>query len=128
LKTLALALACCACGGHHEPSTRLVLRVTDHDVPVGARVLLLAADGTPLHLGTIDKYGERQSAGACEFAPGVIGTWDGIVLAYGRGEVPVGGDHCAIPYGTTTSGRGAASSTSAGKATSICRHSVARSS
>jgi hypothetical protein len=76
-----------------------VIRVTDHDVPVGARVLLLDDAGTPLHIGAIDKYGERQSAGACEFAPGVIGTWDGIVLAYGRGEVPVDGDHCAIPYG-----------------------------
>jgi hypothetical protein len=36
-------------------------------------------------------------------APGVIGSWDGLVLGYGTGEVPVGADACspspAIAYG-----------------------------
>ena len=80
-----------------------MVRVTDRGVPVGARVLLFDAAGAALHMGAIDMYGQRQSAAACAFAPGVIGTWDGIVLAYGRGEVPVGADRCApspaIPYG-----------------------------
>jgi hypothetical protein len=94
--------ACGACGRSSPPpsTTTLALRVTDRGAPVAARVLLFDASGVPVHLGTLDKYGQRQSVAACEFAPGVIGTWDGIVLAYGRGDVPIGGaDRCAIPYG-----------------------------
>jgi len=84
-------------------STVLVLRVTDRGTPVGARVLLFDAAGTAVHMGNIDLYGKRQGAAACVIAPGVIGSWDGIILATGAADVPVGADSCvpspAIPYG-----------------------------
>ena len=84
-------------------TTTLVVRVTDRGAPVGARVLLLAGPDAPLHMGTIDMYGKRQSAAACPIAPDVIGSWDGLIFARGVGEVPVGVDGCvpspAIPYG-----------------------------
>ena len=95
VRALAIALVVAACG-RAPSSTKLSIKVTDHGMPVGARVLLLDGAGNALHIGVLDKYGQRQSAGAREFAPGVIGTWDGIVLAYGTGDVPVGD---AIPYG-----------------------------
>ncbi|HEU0033311.1 MAG TPA: CehA/McbA family metallohydrolase [Kofleriaceae bacterium] len=83
-------------------TTTLVVRVTDRGQPVGARVLLFA-DGGALHMGNIDLYGKRQGAAACPIAPGVVGSWDGIILATGLGEIPVGADACmpspAIPYG-----------------------------
>src|ERR1700709_2286139 len=85
-------------------TTQLELAVIDATThtPLAARVLLWNGD-QPLHIGSIDLYGQRQGATACEFAPGVIGTWDGIVLATGAGMVPVGVDRCAptpaIPYG-----------------------------
>lgn len=103
MKRLLVALAMGACGS--KPSTTtLKIAISDATThaPIGARVLLWNAD-QPLHIGSIDLYGQRQGATACEFAPGVIGTWDGIVLATGAGEVPVGVDRCAptpaIPYG-----------------------------
>lgn len=84
-------------------TTTLVLRVTDRGAPIGARVLLFDAHGSPLHVGTIDMYGTRQGATACVIAPDVVGTWDGFILARGIAEVPVGADRCApspaIPYG-----------------------------
>ncbi|HEX7700389.1 MAG TPA: CehA/McbA family metallohydrolase [Kofleriaceae bacterium] len=105
MKRLLVALAVSACGGKKISSTtQLKIAVTDATThaPIGARVLLWNGD-QPLHIGSIDLYGQRQGATACEFAPGVIGTWDGIVLATGAGEVPVGVDRCAptpaIPYG-----------------------------
>jgi len=90
--------------GPAEPSTTtLVLRVTDHGTPVAARVLLFDAAGQPLHMGNLDVYGKRQGAAACVIAPGVVGSWDGLILGYGVAEVPVGSDRCvpspAIPYG-----------------------------
>ncbi|MBX3157634.1 MAG: PHP domain-containing protein [Deltaproteobacteria bacterium] len=101
----ALALASCRCGSPADPpaSTTLAVRVTDRGVPVGARVLLLR-DGEPLRIGTIDLYGKRQGASACRIAPGVVGSWDGLILATGTGDIPVGGgDGCnpspGIPYG-----------------------------
>lgn len=96
---LALAVALAACGHHREAprsTTTLVLSVTDHGKPVGARVLLFGADHQPVHFGTLDLYGKRQATTAIPFQPGVLGTWDGIILAYGSGEVPVGR---ALPYG-----------------------------
>jgi hypothetical protein len=84
-------------------TTTLVVRVTDRGAPVAARVLLRDAAGQPLHMGNLDVYGKRQGAAACAIAPGVIGSWDGLILAYGAAEVPVGDDACvpspAIPYG-----------------------------
>ncbi len=78
------------------------MRVTDGGKPVGACVLLFGPGG-PVHIGTIDLYGHRQGASACQIAPSVVGSWDGLILADGTGEVPVGADHCApspaIPYG-----------------------------
>jgi hypothetical protein len=83
--------------------TTLAIRVTDRGTPVAARVLLLDARGTPLHMGNLDLYARRQGASACAIAPGVVGSWDGLILGYGAADVPVGTDHCvpspAIPYG-----------------------------
>jgi hypothetical protein len=83
-------------------TTTLVVRVTDRGRPVGARVLLLAGE-QPLRIGTLDLWGERQTTTACAIAPGVLGSWDGLILARGAGEIPVGVDACApspaIPYG-----------------------------
>jgi hypothetical protein len=108
--TTATAAALCTialwgqCASPPEPATTtLALRVTDRGVPVGARVLLFGGDGEPLHMGFIDLYGTRQGAAACPIAPGVVGSWDGLILGRGVGEVPVGADLCdpspAIPYG-----------------------------
>jgi hypothetical protein len=84
-------------------TTMLAIRVTDRGAPVAARVLLLDARGAPLRMGNLDLFGRRQGAAACAFAPGVVGSWDGLILGYGVAEVPVGVDRCApspaIPYG-----------------------------
>jgi hypothetical protein len=78
-------------------------RVTANGKPVGARVLLIGADGEPLRMGNLDVYGKRQGAAACAIAPDVIASYDGIILGRGVGLVPVGADTCvpspAIPYG-----------------------------
>lgn len=98
-------VALVACGRHAKPrsSTTLAITVTADGKPAAARALLFDATGQPLHVGVIDLFGRRQGAGACAIAPGVLGTWDGLVLAYGGAEVPVGVDTCvpspAIPYG-----------------------------
>lgn len=103
---LAAALSCACCKGDKpagKPSTTLALRVTAANVPVGARVLLFDAAGQPLHMGNIDLYGQRQGAAACPIAPGVVGSWDGLILGTGIADVPVGSDDCtpspAIPFG-----------------------------
>lgn len=101
---LALVVAVPACRRHPKRSTTtLVLSVTDRGRPVGARVLLFDAGNQPVHIGSIDLFGKRQGAAACAIAPGVLGSWDGLILAYGSGEVPIGADACspspAIPYG-----------------------------
>jgi hypothetical protein len=98
VKVVAFACVLAACGRapSTQSSTTLSIRVTDHDALVGARVLLFDASGKPLHIGTLDMYGQRQSGAGHPFAPGVIGTWDGIVLGYGSGDVPIG---TQIPYG-----------------------------
>jgi hypothetical protein len=84
-------------------TTRLALRVTDHDAPVAARVLLIDAGGVPLHMGNLDLYGQRQGGAACAIAPDVVASWDGLILGRGLADVPVGVDRCvpspAIPYG-----------------------------
>lgn len=109
LAVLAVVAASPAC--RPEPAakrvarstTTLVLRVTERGAPVGARVLLIDPSGQPLHMGNLDLYGARQGAAACAIAPGVVGSWDGLILATGSAEVPVGVDACvpspAIPYG-----------------------------
>lgn len=84
-------------------TTTFAVRVTDRGVPVAARVVLRDGRGEALHMGNLDLYGRRQGAAACVIAPGVVGSWDGLILGYGAGEVPVGVDRCvpspAIPYG-----------------------------
>ncbi|HEX7841801.1 MAG TPA: CehA/McbA family metallohydrolase [Kofleriaceae bacterium] len=87
-------------------TTTLALRITDaggHGAPVAARVLLIDAHGAPLHMGNLDLYGQRQGGSACVIAPGVVGSWDGLIVGRGTAEVPVGADRCvpspAIPYG-----------------------------
>jgi hypothetical protein len=89
-------LALVACGSPKHAPAMLEIRVTDHGIPVGARVLLFDAHGQPLHFGRLDLFGQRQGASAVVFSPGVVGSWDGIILADGTGDVPVGAD---IPYG-----------------------------
>ncbi|MBA3463085.1 MAG: CehA/McbA family metallohydrolase [Deltaproteobacteria bacterium] len=104
-RTLLVVLAIAACGNKPTPpaSTTLVLKVSTGNVPVGARVLLFDSSGQPLHMGSIDLYGARQGAAACAIAPGVVGSWDGLILATGIADVPVGRDRCtpspAIPHG-----------------------------
>jgi hypothetical protein len=88
-------------------TTTLVIRVTHRGVPVGARVLLLDPQREPLRMGKIDLYGARQGRAACRLAAGAIGSWNGIILANGTAEIPVGArDGCdpspAIPYGSYT--------------------------
>jgi hypothetical protein len=84
-------------------TTTLAVRITDRGAPVAARVLLIDAHGAALHMGNLDLYGRRQGATACAIAPGVVGSWDGLILGYGTAELPVGVDRCvpspAIPYG-----------------------------
>src|SRR4029079_432299 len=84
-------------------TTTLAIRVTDRGTPVGARVLLVDARGTPLHMGNLDLYARRQGASACAIAPGVVGSWGGLLLGGRLGHVPGGADHCvpspAIPHG-----------------------------
>jgi len=83
-------------------TTTLVVRVTDRGTPVGARVLLFAGS-EPVRIGALDLYGTRQATTACAIAPGVVGSWNGLILARGAGEIPIGVDDCApspaIPYG-----------------------------
>jgi hypothetical protein len=97
-RRLLLVVMLAACGHRTEPqpTTRLDVRVTDRGKPVAARVLLFDAAHQPLRFGTLDLYGKRQATTAIAFAPGVLGTWDGIILAYGAASLPIGG---AIPYG-----------------------------
>jgi len=84
-------------------TTTLAVRVTEAGRPVAARVLLVDANGQPVRMGNIDVFGQRQGAAACEITPGVVGSWDGLILATGLADVPVGVDRCvpspAIPYG-----------------------------
>jgi hypothetical protein len=109
----AVAVAAAAAGvavrARHRPAapsvstTTLAVRVTERGQPVAARVLLIDAHGQPLRMGNLDLYGRRQGAAACAIAPGVVGSWDGLILGHGAAEVPVGVDRCvpspAIPYG-----------------------------
>jgi hypothetical protein len=96
-------LASCRHRGPSVSTTTLVVHVTDGGKPIAARVVLFDAGGAQLHIGNLDKYGNRQSETACAIAPGVLGTWDGILLAYGAAEIPIGADSCspspAIHYG-----------------------------
>jgi hypothetical protein len=101
LKRALLVTLLAACSSKPAPgSTTLVLHVTDGATPVGARVLLIDAKGQPVRFGRLDTYGARQDTSACQLAPSVVGSWDGIILADGTGEVAIGGVGCAaIPYG-----------------------------
>jgi hypothetical protein len=101
---VAGALRCHRAGSppEHRSTTTLALRITDHGVPVAARVLLGDARG-PLRMGNLDLYGQRQGGAACPIAPAAVGSWDGLIVGRGVADVPVGADRCvpspAIPYG-----------------------------
>jgi hypothetical protein len=105
MRLVAIAALAIACGKPAKPrsTTTLVIHVTDAGHAVGARVLLFDDKNQPVHVGTIDLFGRRQGAGACVIAPGVLASWDGLVLGYGTAEVPIGVDACvpspAIKYG-----------------------------
>ncbi|MCE9572271.1 MAG: CehA/McbA family metallohydrolase [Deltaproteobacteria bacterium] len=99
---LAVALAACR-SSTPTTSGALVVRITDgvNGPPLSGRVLLWR--GTePVHLGTRDyNDGKRQIAGLCK-AGTALGTWDGIVVTAGVGELPLDGDgkkDCAIAPG-----------------------------
>ncbi|HEY5925201.1 MAG TPA: hypothetical protein VIV11_26140, partial [Kofleriaceae bacterium] len=105
MRLVAIAALAIACGKPAKPrsTTTLVVNVTEGGKPVAARVLLFSAPNTAVHIGTTDLFGQRQGAGACAIAPGVLGSWDGLILAHGTGEVPIGVDTCVpspgIKYG-----------------------------
>src|SRR5689334_17095491 len=61
-------------------TTTFVVHITDRGTPVGARVLLFAGD-EPVHMGRLDVYEMRQGAAACPIAPGVVASWDGLIVA-----------------------------------------------
>ena len=101
-------LVLAACGHREAPppresTTTLVVHVTADGKPAGARVLLFDQRGAPVHVGNLDLYGRRQGATACQLAPSVVASWDGLILGEGQAEVPIGADRCvpspAIPYG-----------------------------
>lgn len=102
---IAAALAC-ACTHADEllESTELVVTVRDADTNelLPAR-LVLVHGGAPLRIGELDMWQKRQSRGYCDLGDGVIGTWDGISLAYGEASIPIGRTLCGalpeIPYG-----------------------------
>jgi hypothetical protein len=85
--------------------TSLSIRITDRATgrPIAGRVLLFDSAGEPVHIGRLDMYTKRQALGACPIAPGVIGSWDGLLIGPGDVVVPVGADDCepspAIPRG-----------------------------
>lgn len=99
---LAMLAACGRCEDARSTTT-LVLDITDEKQPVGARVLLWDANGEPVRIGTLDLYGQRQGSTACRIAPGALGSWNGLIVARGIAEIPIGHDACApspaIPYG-----------------------------
>ena len=94
----ALVLLLVACGHKAAPksTTTLDVRITDHGKPVAARVLLFDDAHQPVRFGTLDLYARRQATTAVAFSPGVLGTWDGIIVAYGAAALPIG---TVIPYG-----------------------------
>ena len=100
----ASALICCKRAAAPPPGT-LTITVTDGaGGPLVAARVLLWDGNAPVRWGTNDLYdGARQVAGACEPAPGVLGTWHGLVLATGQGAITVGaaaGDCEPLPPGT----------------------------
>ncbi len=105
MRWVAIAALAIACGKPAKPrsTTTLAVTITDGKKPVAARVLLFDAKNQPVQMGTIDLFGRRQGAAACVIGAGVLGTWDGLIFAYGSGEVPIGVDTCvpspAIKYG-----------------------------
>ncbi len=89
---LAAAVGCKREGAPARVSGALRLTITDGagGPPVAARVLLWDGDA-PVRWGTNDLYGgARQVRGACEPAPGVLGTWHGLVVVGGAATIPVG--------------------------------------
>lgn len=102
----ALVVASCGKGDKEKSTTTLVVKVTDGSTPVAARVLLFDAQNEPVRIGSIDLFGKRQGAAACVLANNVVGSWDGLILADGVAEIPIGADGCvpspAIGYGHYT--------------------------
>lgn len=88
-----------------RPAIALSVRITDRATgqPIAGRVLLFDEAGAALHIGRIDLYGKRQARASCPIAPGVVGSWDGLLIGPGDAVIPVGGDDCepspAIPRG-----------------------------
>jgi hypothetical protein len=100
---VVVALGACGRGEPARSTTTLAVNITANGAPVGARVLLWDTDGEPVRIGRLDLYDQRQGASACPIAPGVVGSWNGLIVARGGGEVPIGRDACApspaIRYG-----------------------------
>jgi hypothetical protein len=84
-----------ACGkSSPKSSTTLSVHVTGD---LGVRIVLFDANKQPVRFGSLDLYGKRQATTAHVFDPGTLGTWDGIIAAYGTAEIPIG---TLVPYGT----------------------------
>jgi hypothetical protein len=93
---IALALGACRHKAPIKSTTTLVVHVLGEDGPAGARIVLFDAQNQPVRFGTLDLYGKRQATTAVPFDPGTLGTWDGIIVAYGVAEIPIGSQ---VPYG-----------------------------
>ncbi|HUQ03615.1 MAG TPA: CehA/McbA family metallohydrolase [Kofleriaceae bacterium] len=92
--TCAIAIAGAGCKRRAPAQVGGTVTITVTDgvggPPVPARVLLWDGD-EPVRWGKNELYGGvRQAKGACEPAPGVLGTWNGLVLANGQGTIPFG--------------------------------------
>lgn len=105
LARLASLVALVACGTSRPTSpAALAIRLTDgvDGPPLSGRVLLWRG-AEAVHLGARDyNDGKRQIAGVCR-SGSALGTWDGIVVTGGAGEVPLDGGgraDCAIAPGT----------------------------
>jgi hypothetical protein len=102
---IAIAAACGHRAAPHQPAAgHLHVRVTDGPggPPIAARVLFFLGDEA-IHFGKKELYdGKRQATGSCMLADGALGTWDGLRCRSARSRC----------------GRGAASSTSGGRARS----------
>jgi hypothetical protein len=106
LLTLTSGLLGCHPDDSLPPGTTVLsIRVTEQPggTPLPARLLLYGPTGDLLHVGALDYEGRAQQRGFCTLPSGAVGTWDGIALAYGQADLPVGQSYCdtvpAIPYG-----------------------------
>jgi hypothetical protein len=89
-----------------EAARREIVITDETGQPVGARMLLFDHGGEPVRIGVRDAAGEmRQARGYCHLGDGAVGTWDGILIPYGRAELSTGVDYCEEGIPTLVGGR-----------------------